>query len=251
MKISRINVDGENKFAIYEDAIYKEIENAIGDKKLTGKEYLADNVKLLCPCEPSKVVAVGLNYKMHAKEMGLELPKHPLIFLKPSTSVIGCGDEIVYPDMSKRVDHEAELGIVIGKECKNVSVSEAKDYVLGYTCLNDVSARDLQKTDGQWTRAKGFDTFCPIGPYIDTEFEPRDKSIKAILNGVVKQDSNIDDMIFDVYEIISFISEIMTLKPFDVIATGTPSGIGPMQKGDEIVIEIEGLTKLVNKVQLR
>jgi len=248
MKICRLNLDGEVKFALYEDGVYKEIYIDSDHITYTSNVYDISDAKLLSPCEPSKVVAVGLNYRQHAKELNLDLPRNPLLFLKPNTTIIGCGDDIVYPDMSSRVDYEAELGIVISKECKNVTKEHAKDYVLGYTSLNDVTARDLQKNESQWTRAKGFDSFCPIGPYIDTEFEPRDKRIKAILNGEVKQDSNIDDMIFDVYEIISFVSKIMTLKPFDVIATGTPSGIGPMQKGDEVVIKIEGLEPLKNNV---
>jgi len=248
MKLCRINCSGDVKFAVYENGVYKEVTNILDNITYTSNVYQTNEVALLSPCSPSKVVAVGLNYKKHAEEVKIDIPSHPLLFLKPNTTVIGHSDDIVYPDMSSRVDFEAELGVVISKECKNVTVEQAKDYVLGYTCLNDVTARDLQKSESQWTRAKGFDTFCPIGPYIDTAFEPKDKRITAILNGEVKQDSNINDMVFNVYEIISFISKIMTLKPFDVIATGTPSGIGPMKKGDEIVIKIDGLEPLKNKV---
>ena len=248
MKLCRINCSGDVKFAVYENGVYKEVTNILDNITYTSNVYQINDVALLSPCSPSKVVAVGLNYKKHAEEVKIDIPSHPLLFLKPNTTVIGHSDDIVYPDMSSRVDFEAELGVVISKECKNVTVEQAKDYVLGYTCLNDVTARDLQKSESQWTRAKGFDTFCPIGPYIDTAFEPKDKRITAILNGEVKQDSNINDMVFNVYEIISFISKIMTLKPFDVIATGTPSGIGPMKKGDEIVIKIDGLEPLKNKV---
>jgi len=194
-------------------------------------------------------VAVGLNYRDHASEMGLEIPKEPILFLKPSTSVIGPQEAIVYPSQSSRVDYEAELGVVIGRTCKDVDARDAKDYILGYTCLNDVTARDLQAKDGQWTRAKSFDTFAPIGPWIATDIEdPHTLSIQARLNGETKQSSNTSNLIFTVYELIDFISHIMTLREGDIIATGTPSGIGPMSLGDEIAIEIEGIGVLVNRV---
>jgi len=203
----------------------------------------------LAPCQPSKVVAVGLNYKMHAAELAMALPEAPLLFLKPSTSVIGSQEDIIYPAMSARVDFEAELGVVIKKTCKQVEPNQADDYILGYTCLNDVTARDLQQQESQWTRAKSFDTFCPIGPYIETDFDWRGKRITAKLNGQVKQDSNTDDLIFGIEELVSFISHVMTLNPGDVIATGTPSGIGPMQRGDVVEVWVEGLGTLKNTLK--
>ena len=187
---------------------------------------------------PTKIVCVGVNYKKHALEMGHELPVEPLLFMKPVSSIINDGDVITYPAMSKQVDYEAELAIVMG----------AGGSIAGFTCANDVTARDLQRRDGQWTRAKSFDTFCPIGPEIVQVDDPNSLGIKAVLNGTVVQDSNTADMIFSVDEIVAFISQIMTLNKDDIILTGTPSGIGPMKKGDEIVIEIEGIGTLRNKV---
>ena len=207
-----------------------------------------NQVRLLAPCRPSKVVAVGLNYKAHAKEVNKPLPAEPMIFMKPSTSVIGPGDKIVRPAISRRVDHESELGVVVGRQCRLVSPGEAKDYILGYTCLNDVTARDLQARDGQYTRAKGFDTFCPLGPVIAQDLDPTKALVKAVVNGKTKQDTNTSDMIFDVYQLVSFVSQVMTLKPGDVIATGTPSGIGPLQTGDVVAIEIQGVGVLSNPV---
>lgn len=214
----------------------------------TGEEYAAGGIKLLAPCEPSKVVAVGLNYAKHAGEMKEALPANPIIFIKPSTSVIAHGEGIAYPPESSRVDYEAELAVVIKKRCRNVSADEASEYIFGYTALNDVTTRDLQKNDGQWTRAKSFDTFCPIGPYIDTEYDPNNKSIRSVLNGEIRQDGNTADMLYKVPQLVSFISSCMTLLPGDVIATGTPEGIGPMNRGDTIEIVIEGMSTLKNFV---
>lgn len=205
--------------------------------------------RFLAPVQPSKIIAVGLNYRDHAREMGLDLPGEPILFMKPSTAVIGPFEEIRYPSQSSRVDYEAELAVVIGTACRNIRASRAKDCILGYTCLNDVTARDLQAKDGQWTRAKSFDTFAPIGPWIATDIEdPHALSITARLNGEVKQSSNTSNLIFSVFELVEFISSVMTLKPGDVIATGTPSGVGPMLPGDEIAIEIEGIGVLSNRV---
>jgi 2-keto-4-pentenoate hydratase/2-oxohepta-3-ene-1,7-dioic acid hydratase in catechol pathway len=205
-------------------------------------------VKLTCPVVPSKIVCVGLNYTDHAIELGMDIPDEPIIFLKPPTCLIGPGEDIVYPSSSQRVDYEAELGIVIGKTAKNVSKNEAGNYILGYTCVNDVTARDLQRKDGQWTRAKSFDTFAPIGPWVETDLDPNDVNIKLYLNDVVKQESRTSGFIFRVSELISFISNIMTLLPGDVITTGTPSGVGAMQRGDMVTVEIEGVGKLQNQV---
>jgi 2-keto-4-pentenoate hydratase/2-oxohepta-3-ene-1,7-dioic acid hydratase in catechol pathway len=203
--------------------------------------------KMLPPVMPSKVVCVGLNYRDHANELGFDLPSEPLIFLKPGSAVIGHLDNIIYPAQSERVDYEAELAVVISSRCSKVSPEEAVNYILGYTCLNDVTARDLQIKDGQWTRAKSFDTFCPIGPCIETEIsDPHNLDIKLVLNGETRQASNTSNLIFSVRELISRISHIMTLNEGDVIATGTPSGIGPMKRGDKVCVEIEGIGALIN-----
>ncbi len=209
-------------------------------------------VRLLAPMIPrSKVVCIGKNYADHAAEMGGVVPDEPIIFLKPNTSVIGPNDIIVWPDMSERVDHEAELAIVIGRICKDVPKERANDVIFGYTIANDVTARDLQKKDGQWTRAKGFDTFCPIGPWIDTDFIPGNQKITATINGEIKQSAQLSDMIFKVPEIINFVSRVMTLLPGDIILTGTPAGIGPMIAGAEATMSIEGLGELTNKLSNR
>jgi len=204
-------------------------------------------VQLLAPCQPTKIVAIGLNYRDHAEELNLALPEEPLLFLKPASSVIGHGDRIVLPPQSARVDYEAELAIVIGKTAKNVSLGQAGDYIQGYTCLNDVTARDLQSKDGQWTRSKGFDTFCPIGPWIETEIDPSDLKIELLLNGEAKQQSRTSNLIFNSLQLVEFITGVMTLLPGDVIATGTTSGIGPMKDGDKVEVRIEGIGSLMNR----
>jgi len=183
--------------------------------------------------------------------MNSEVPSEPIIFIKPNTSVIGPNETIVWPKMSERVDHEAELAIVIGRICKEVPAAKYKDVIFGYTLANDVTARDLQKKDGQWSRAKGFDTFCPLGPWIETEFVPADQLISATLNGQVKQSATLSEMIFKIPEIIEFVTNVMTLLPGDVILTGTPAGIGPMPAGSTISVAIDGLGVLTNKVSAR
>ena len=219
-----------------------------GPNAASGPVALSE-VRLLAPCEPSKIVAVGLNYRDHAEELNMKLPEEPLLFLKPSSSVIGPGDAIIMPRQSARVDYEAELAIVIGIEAKGVSEKDAGKFILGYTCLNDVTARDLQNKDGQWTRAKGFDTFCPLGPWIETEIDPFDLKIDLLLNGQSKQSSRTSNMIFNPFKLVEFISGVMTLFPGDVIATGTTSGIGPMCDGDTVEVRIESLGSLVNRVE--
>jgi 2-keto-4-pentenoate hydratase/2-oxohepta-3-ene-1,7-dioic acid hydratase in catechol pathway len=203
-------------------------------------------VRLLAPCTPSKIVAVGLNYAAHAAEAHLDVPAEPLIFLKPPTTVIGPGDSIAYPPISQRVDYEAELAAVIGRRARNVSAGEALSCVLGYTCANDVTARDLQHQDGQWTRGKSFDTFCPLGPWIVTGLDPGDLSIEARVNGEAQQRSRTGDMIFPVGHLIHYIPQVMTLEPGDVVLTGTPAGVGPLQPGDRVEVEIEGIGTLEN-----
>lgn len=216
--------------------------------KLTEKSIAINEVKLLPPAQPGKIVLLGLNYRDHARELKMKLPQEPIIFLKPPSAVIGCGQKINYPEGVRRLDYEAELAIVIGKTARLVRESEARNYILGFTCLNDVTARDLQKRDIQWTRAKSFDTFCPLGPWIETDLNPADLKIRTYLNGKLKQDSSTANFIFSVDYIISFISRIMTLFPGDIISTGTPSGVGRMERGDVVEVEIEGIGKLVNRV---
>jgi len=205
------------------------------------------DLKLLAPVNPGKVVAVGLNYRDHAEELGMPVPEHPILFMKPRTSVIGPDADILLPPSSERVDFEAELGVVIGRRAHKVPVHEAFHFILGYTCLNDVTARDLQKQDGQWTRAKSFDTFCPLGPWIETELDPSDLLVRLFLNGKPKQKSSTSNLVFSVPELVSFISHVMTLDPGDVIATGTPSGIGPMASGDQVEVVVDGIGVLTNR----
>jgi len=219
---------------------------------IRGEVKLLDQVKLLPPVLPTKIVAVGLNYKAHAAEFGKPLPVAPMLFMKPSTAVIGHGDAIVYPShMSHRVDYEGELAVVVGRKAKDVPVDKAQEYILGYTCINDVTARDLQGTDVQFTRAKGFDTFAPIGPWVETDIDPLNVRVETWLNGEKKQDTSTKDMIFNVYEIFSFVSHVMTLMAGDVIATGTPSGVGKMVPGDNVEVIIEGIGTLKNTVVAR
>ncbi|MBM3166826.1 MAG: DUF2437 domain-containing protein [Chloroflexi bacterium] len=214
---------------------------------LDGNKYKLDEVKLLAPCLPSKIVCLGLNYRAHAEETKLPIPTVPLIFLKPSTAVVGSEDKIVLPRDAKRVDYEGELAVVIGMKAKDVS-EDTRDYVLGYTCFNDVSDRHAQRDDGQWTRAKGYDTFAPTGPWIETDVQPDDLKLETYLNGELKQSARTSDLIFGVSKLVSFISGVMTLLPGDVIATGTPSGIGPLNAGDVVEVKIEGIGVLKNYV---
>ena len=209
---------------------------------------LAD-VNLLPPSEPTKIVCVGRNYVEHAKELGNELPKVPLIFMKPPSSIIASGETILLPSQSAQVEHEAELVVVIGKRGRHIAAGTAKKHIFGYTLGNDVTARDLQKSDNQWTRAKGFDTFCPFGPWIDTEFDPSDAVITCRVNGQMRQMASTRDMVFTVGVLIAYISSIMTLEPGDLIFTGTPAGVGELKDGDEVSVEIEGLGLIKNKVK--
>lgn len=211
-----------------------------------GYEVPISAVKFLPPVIPSKIVAVGLNYIDHARELNIPVPEEPVLFMKPSTAVIGHDDCIILPHISQRVDYEGELAVVIAEDCKNVSERNARDYILGYTCFNDVTARDLQNKDRQWTRAKSFDTFAPIGPYIAEIEDPAKLSIQTRVNGKVVQKSNTSNLIFDVFQLVSFISSIMTLKAGDVIATGTPSGVGMLRSGDVVEVDIEKIGVLRN-----
>ncbi len=219
------------------------------DIKLTGIRYPLASVRLLAPILPSKVICVGKNYADHAREMGTEPPEEPVIFLKPSTAVSGPGDSIVRPtDLSERVDYEGELAVVIGRLCRQVPAGRVLEVIFGYTCANDVTARDLQARDGQWTRAKGFDTFCPLGPWMETGVDPADLELSTSLNGEVKQHSRTSLMLHGVAELIMAVSQVMTLLPGDVLLTGTPAGVGPMGKGDQVSVTIEGIGTLTNPV---
>ena len=206
------------------------------------------NVRLLAPVEPSKIICVGRNYVAHAKEHGSEVPDLPLLFLKPPTAVIGPGDTILLPPQSTNVEHEAELVVVIGKRGRWIQPENALEYVLGYTVGNDVTARDLQRRDGQWTRGKGFDTFCPLGPWIETDFDPADAMVTCHVNGEMRQMASTRDMVFGVRQVVAFASTIMTLLPGDILMTGTPAGVGPLTNGDIVEVSIEGLGKLSNPV---
>jgi 2-keto-4-pentenoate hydratase/2-oxohepta-3-ene-1,7-dioic acid hydratase in catechol pathway len=220
--------------------------------QFTGRRFPLADVRLLAPVLPSKVVAVGKNYAEHAQEMGDEAPAEPVLFLKPSTSVVGQGDAIAYPiKLTERVDYEGELAVIIGRLCREVPLDRAQDVIFGYTCANDVTARDLQARDGQWTRAKGFDTFCPIGPWIETVADPTDLALTTSVNGEVKQHARTSEMVHDVPTLIAFVSQIMTLLPGDVILTGTPVGVGPLQHGDEVSVTIESIGTLRNRVIIR
>jgi 2-keto-4-pentenoate hydratase/2-oxohepta-3-ene-1,7-dioic acid hydratase in catechol pathway len=215
-----------------------------------GRALPLNGVQLLAPCAPSKIVCVGRNYRDHAKELGNEVPAEPLIFLKPPSSIIATDEAIVYPVLSQNLHYEGELGVIIGRRARHVSAANAWDHVFGFTCVNDVTARDLQRKDGQWTRGKGFDTFCPVGPWIirkeDVVFDGL--RVRTLLDGEVRQDASVREMIFPVDDIIAFVTQFMTLEPGDLIATGTPSGVGPMQAGSAVAVEIAGVGTLENRV---
>jgi 2-keto-4-pentenoate hydratase/2-oxohepta-3-ene-1,7-dioic acid hydratase in catechol pathway len=220
-----------------------------GEAKLTGVTYPLADVRLLAPVLPSKVVAIGRNYLEHARETGSEPPAEPLFFLKPSTAVVGPGDLIVRPvGLSERVDYEGELAIVFGRLCRDVPAARVPEVIFGYTCANDVTARDLQVKDGQWTRAKGFDTFCPLGPWIETALDPSDVQLTTTVNGEVKQDSRTSMLIHDITRIVTYVTAVMTMLPGDVLLTGTPEGIGPVVAGDSVSVTIEGIGALTNRV---
>lgn len=256
MRILRFRINRAVKYGVLEDdsirvmlgTPYGHFRRSGGPLRLTEETYKLAEVQLLAPCLPSKIIGLGLNYRSHAEETRLQIPSVPLIFLKPSTAVVGPEAEIVYPRGSRRVDYEGELAVVIGRKARAVDRLKAEEYILGYTCLNDVSARYEQRDDVQWTRAKGYDTFAPIGPYIETSVSPDDLKLETYLNGELRQSARTIDLIFPVDVLVSFISNIMTLLPGDVIATGTPAGIGPMKPGDVVEVKIEGIGTLRNYV---
>jgi len=233
---------------ILEDRVGPIEGDLFGEYRRQEAETPLNAVRLLAPVQPSKILCVGRNFAEHAREHDVEVPKVPLIFMKPPSSVIGPGDAIQLPALSQQVEHEAELVVVIGKQGRTIRVDEAQQYIFGYTIGNDITARDLQQTDGQWTRAKGFDTFCPVGPWIDTAFDPADALITCKVSGQPRQLASTRDMVFSVNRLVAFISAVMTLEPGDLIFTGTPAGVSPLKPGDEVVVEIEGLGKLSNPV---
>ncbi|MCX6620204.1 MAG: fumarylacetoacetate hydrolase family protein, partial [Acidobacteria bacterium] len=215
-----------------------------------GREHALAHIRLLPPCSPSKIVCVGRNYADHARELGNEVPAEPMIFLKPPSSLIAHGDSIVYPAISSRVDFEGEIGLIVGKRARHVRAADAWDYIAGFTCVNDVTARDLQKKDGQWTRGKGFDTFCAVGPWMvpKDEVEFATIGVRTMLDGEVKQEGYVRDFIFPVEAILEYVTQFMTLEPGDLIATGTPAGVGPMQVGSRVSVEVFGVGLLENPV---
>ncbi|MDN5362901.1 MAG: hypothetical protein PWP70_1948 [Moorella sp. (in: firmicutes)] len=248
-KIVRFAVEGEICYGRLEGEDIRGLEGDIySSPRETGRKYNLNQVRLLAPCRPGKAVCVGLNYRSHIVEMAENLPAEPVLFIKPATSIIGPEEDIIYWPLVGRLDYEAELAVVIGREAHNIREEEAGDYIFGYTVANDVTARDLQQKDGQWTRAKGFDTFLPCGPWIVRGIDPADLRVQSFLNGVQKQDGRTSQLIFSVPHLVSFISHVMTLQPGDLILTGTPEGIGPMQVGDTIEIRVEQIGSLVNRV---
>lgn len=262
MRIVRVAVDGELFYGVLEgvsaeneptEASLVVLVNGhpFGDLVPEGRIIPLADTRLLAPVLPSKIVAVGKNYADHAKEMGGQVPASPLIFLKPSTSIIGPGEPIALPWQSEKVEHEAELAVVIGRLCSDVPVDRVQEVILGYTCANDVTARDLQHADVQWSRAKGFDTFCPIGPWIETDLDVDDARITCSVDGVLRQAGSTNDMVHDIATLIAYISSIMTLIPGDIILTGTPAGVGPIVAGNNVTVAIEGIGTLTNPVMDR
>jgi 2-keto-4-pentenoate hydratase/2-oxohepta-3-ene-1,7-dioic acid hydratase in catechol pathway len=216
--------------------------------RVNGPARALESVKLVAPAAPSKLVCVGRNYAEHAAELGNEVPPEPLIFLKPPSTVIGPDAPVVYPAISKRVDHEGELALIIGTRCRNIAEEDAARVIYGYTVANDVTARDLQKSDGQWTRGKGFDTFAPVGPWIDTEFDPENKAVRCLVNDEVRQDGNTALLIYSIGRVLAHVTRFMTLEAGDLVLTGTPAGVGAVQPGDVMTVEVEGLGQLRNPV---
>jgi 2-keto-4-pentenoate hydratase/2-oxohepta-3-ene-1,7-dioic acid hydratase in catechol pathway len=255
MRIVRFAVGKQTGYGLLQDSVVQGLAEdpftsfaASRDWKLNGKTYPVAEAKLLAPCLPSKIICLGVNYRPHAQEMKSALPRNPLIFLKPPTAIIGPDDLIVLPRNWNRVDYECELAVVIGKKGKYIAEEKSREYVLGYTCFNDVTERQIQQDDGQWTRSKSFDTFAPLGPWIETGADPDDLKLETYLNGEQRQSGRTSELIFGVSKLISFISGVMTLLPGDVIATGTPAGIAPMKPGDIVEIKIEKIGTLRNCV---
>jgi 2-keto-4-pentenoate hydratase/2-oxohepta-3-ene-1,7-dioic acid hydratase in catechol pathway len=250
MKICRCQHTGTTSWGVVEGTLVALLARApFSGIERSGVTVPLAEVRLLAPCEPSKILAVGLNYRAHAAEMNKPLPAQPLLFLKPPTCALDPGAPILLPPESAEVHYEAELAVVVARKMRRVSPAQAKEGVLGFTCFNDVTARDIQRAEVQYTRAKGFDGFGPFGPTIETELDPRRLDVKAVVNGEVRQRGNTADMIFDVYELLSFASRGMTLLPGDVLTTGTPPGVGALKPGDVVEVTVEGIGTLVNPVQ--
>lgn len=255
MRIARFRAGGKTRYGIVVNDVVRGIRgNPFSSRSGSalqedGSAYGLREVRLLAPCQPTKIIALGVNYRSHAEETGIPLPTRPLIFMKPSTAVIGPEDTIKLPPSPKlRVDYEGELAVVVGKRARNVKEEDAGKYILGYTCCDDVTDRYAQRDDGQWTRAKGYDTFAPLGPWIETSLDPACLKIETRVNGEVKQSGNTADQVFSVQALVCFISGIMTLLPGDVISTGTPAGIGRLNHGDTVEVSIEGIGTLRNFV---
>ena len=247
MKLVRFIRSELEGYGVYADGRITPVLD-IFDPVVCGDSFDASEAVLLAPCEPTKMVCAGLNYTDHAIELNMPIPDEPIIFLKPSTSALDPDGVVLYPELTHQLEFEAELAVVIGKKAKSVPVEDAAEYILGYTCMNDITARDLQRKDGQWTRAKSFDTFGPFGPWIETELDPCCATVEAYLNGVQKQCSNTKNMHYSPFQLVSFISQVMTLNPGDIIATGTPPGVGAMVVGDEIEVRISGIGSLKNRI---
>ncbi len=252
MRIARLLHNNKPRWAILLDSVdtYRcfTSEEPWNDPTLDSKSNPLKPFQLLAPAIPTKIVAVGLNYHEHIREMKHEEHKDPILFIKPPSSLLNPEGKILYPPSSSRVDYEAELAVVLKTRLKNATPEDALKAVWGFTCCNDVTARDLQKTDGQWTRAKGFDTFCPLGPWLVTDFKEGNQKIEARVNGEVKQDARISQRIWNTAQLLSFASQVMTLEPLDVFTTGTPSGIGPVKPGDTVEVEVEGIGILRNLI---
>ena len=248
VRLYRIDHNGTPRYAAEREGRWRLVDGDIYGKFTEGQEIAADSARLLPPVMPSKIVCVGLNYKDHAAEQNKPLPPEPLLFIKPSTAVIGPGAAIEAPAWAGRIDHEAELGLVIKKRTRNIKAKQASEHILGLIGVNDVTARELQNKDGQYTRCKGFDTFAPIGPCIAVGLEGRDLQVRGYVNGDLRQDSRTRELIFTIPELLEFISSVMTLLPGDIISTGTPSGIGPIKPGDQVTIHVEGVGALTNSV---
>jgi 2-keto-4-pentenoate hydratase/2-oxohepta-3-ene-1,7-dioic acid hydratase in catechol pathway len=251
LRLYRIDHDGAPRYAAVREGRWRLVEGDIFGAYREGREIAAEGVRVLAPVAPSKVVCVGLNYRDHAAEQRKPVPEEPLLFLKPPTAVIGPGEPIQAPLWVGRVDHEAELAIVIGKAARGVRAGKAREHILGLTSFNDVTARDLQDKEPQYTRCKGFDTFAPIGPCIAVGLDGRDLQVRAYVNGDLRQDSRTRELIFTIPELVEYISAVMTLLPGDVVATGTPSGIGPIKPGDQVTVHVEGIGALTNPVVAR
>jgi 2-keto-4-pentenoate hydratase/2-oxohepta-3-ene-1,7-dioic acid hydratase in catechol pathway len=247
-RLYRIAYDGGARYAAEHEGQWHLVEGDVFGTWTRGDAIASEGHTLLAPVQPSKIVCVGLNYRDHAAEQNKPLPAEPLLFIKPSTTVIGPGEAIQSPAWAGRIDHEAELGLVIGKRAHRVPLHQANDYILGLIAVNDVTARELQNKDGQYTRCKGFDTFAPIGPCIATGLDGRDLAVRGYVNGHLRQDSRTRELIFTIPELVAFITSIMTLLPGDIISTGTPSGIGPIVPGDSVTVSIEGVGALTNPV---